>query len=215
MKRAISSPSSLDIWKPKDSKSKDNTNSNLVKKARFDSNRTMTENDEKDISVSTELEREKERNQTLQNEIVSMRKQLENLTEQISRLTSTINSMQHEKDVIKSNGISFNSDESEMSVDSDGTNIKNQTEEKNKKETENVIQSTSTESNASLKEIMKEQVREKKNERESDDESITEALTNTIQEQTAKTNTMKRTNKVPPIDVWCEERAEMQRATTR
>lgn len=105
MKRAFSSPSSLEYISDKEFPVRKPTNyTNSTKKSRFDINRAMANDDE------NELEQERGRNSQLMAQISGFQQQIQNLTEQVAILNQTILSMQAERTtllkIFESKGIS-------------------------------------------------------------------------------------------------------------
>lgn len=169
----------------------------------------MSSSEDEDVS---ELEREKARNNELMSIIKGLELQVKNLTEQMSQLNATMKSMQEEKstllEMIKSKEIESKSNENgnvmETSFELTESEKKdNGISGKSDTQTDASVAKKSSET-STVTNGKKGDVKMNKSPSD-DDEQNARASTST------DTNTIKRTNKVPPIDIWAVNRAEIQR----
>lgn len=200
MKRAFSSPSSLEYISDKEFPVRKPTNyTNSTKKSRFDINRAMANDDE------NELEQERERNSQLMAQISGFQQQIQNLTEQVAILNQTILSMQAERTtllkIFESKGISSeNAIVTQNAIESINIEtVEHEGDGESDTKNANEIEMKTTDDNVATTE--KEGEEEKK--------TVTDE-THSVDAK-PQTNTIKRTNKVPPIDIWTVNRAEIQR----
>lgn len=206
MKRASSSPASLDNPESKiQTTLRKFSEINSKKKGRFDFNRAMSDDDD---ASSSELEKERKRNDLLTNMVSALQEQITKLTEQVSRLNDTICSMQSEKsallELIKAKEIPF-FDPNEINTDSVHSNETDKTNESEREE------------NRDTEAMTVDNDDNVPNERDGDTQNGDVTERNESPTATRNTNTkpntdtIKRSNKVPPIDIWTENRAEIQR----
>lgn len=212
VKRALQSPTGPEQINKKISViGTPNIQSNLIRTSRLDLNRAMTFSED---GGASELERERAKNNELMSTIKNLELQVQNLTEQVSQMNTTMKSMQEEKskliELLKPKEITpqskLNENEDEME-----TSLELTESEKNNKE---ISGKSDTNTNASDVNEPSETATASKEKKE--DENIRKTPSgdtkrNAHASTSTDTNTIKRTNKVPPIDIWAANRAEIQR----
>lgn len=195
----------------------------------------MSENDDID-HYKNELEKEKQHSQKLLQTISSLENKIEKLIDQIEILNKSVIKMQNEKDILferlnqdkaskKSEKKSKSKSHKNAQTKNSNNKHANKTANSSQVNSHDVSEHTSdngintsisanTESNTSMysdAQMNNEDSEEDKNTDIHNSTADSEILSVKSEETTSQQMNIKRSNKIPPIDIWTDNRAEIQR----